>query len=189
MKPPIIIVGAPRSGTTAYMRYVASQNSDYLVLKEDESFWSSMGKRRPGRLRVHYARKLVNTSKTGIIDKNVRNTFRVGKIHSMYTAAQFINVIRDGRAAISSWRDWAVKTGKSDTSIAGAAKQWVRYVTHMLNNKHLLKNYKEVRYEELCFKYDYFKSRNNKWKKRISDDELKTIMDIAGPLLRKLGYV
>ena len=187
MKPPIIIVGSPRSGTTAYMRYVASQLPDYLALKEHERFWNAKLK-RTNRLKIYYARQLLGKPQTGIIDKNVRNTFRILKIKSVFPDAQFIFIYRDPRAAISSWRDWAIKTRKEDTSIAGAAEQWCRYVNYWLDNRDKLNNWKEERYEDLCSKIDYFKSRNYKWQRRLTSEELKVVNAITRDIAEKVGY-
>jgi len=177
---PHYIIGAPRSGTTALMRFMGK---DAVVLKEKESFWNNKTD-----LRKHYARLLADNGSRQIVDKNVRNSFRILDLQERFPEAKFTHIIRDGRAAISSWRDWAVKTRKKDTSIEGAAKQWVKYVNYILDNRHLLKDYSEVRYEELCFKYDYFISRNGKWKNRLTKPELEIVMNIAGGLLRRLGY-
>lgn len=179
---PHYVIGAPRSGTTAYMRWL--ENKDTLVLKEKESYW-----KENVDLRYKYAKLMSSNGALSVVDKNVRNSFRILDLQSIFPEAKFTHVIRDGRAAISSWRDWAVKTAKDDQSIEGAAKQWVKYVTYILANKHLLTNYEEVRYEELCFKHDYFTSRNGKWQKRLTKSELGTVMSIAGDLLRRLGYV
>jgi hypothetical protein len=186
MLPPIIIIGAPRSGTTAYMRYTAFQNPKYLTLKEHEKHWGRSRRRK--RLKIHYARHLVGKSEIGIIDKNVRNTFRVLKIQSAYPDAQFIFIYRNPRAAISSWRDWAIKTKKKDTSIEGAAKQYYDYVSYWLENRDRLNNYKEERYEQFCDKIGYFVSRDYKWQKRLKAPELKIIDEIVKPLRSAIGY-
>ncbi len=179
---PHYIIGAPRSGTTALMRFMSDE--DTVVLKERESLWI-----KKVNLRDYYKSLLTENKKHKIVDKNVRNSFRILNLKKQFPNAKFTHIIRDGRAAISSWRDWARKTNKTDQSIESAAKQWLNYVTFILNNKHELRNYEEVRYEELCFKEPYFVSRNNKWKTRLTKQELDIIMQIAGALLRKLGYV
>lgn len=179
---PHFIVGAPRSGTTALMRFYAKDGG--LVIKEAESVWKNKAD-----LREFYAKRLVKSDGRAVIDKNVRNSFRLDELSAEFPQARFTHIIRDGRAAISSWRDWAVKTGKQDQSIIGAARQWRDYVEHVLAYKSKLPNYKEVRYEELCHTYSYFRSRNNKWRERLSRAELDDIMQIAGPLLKQLGYV
>jgi hypothetical protein len=57
------------------------------------------------------------------------------------------------------------------------------------NRKHL-KNYRELRYEQMCQKFpEYFKSRNGKWKKTLSDHEIGVVTKIQGPLLTELGYL
>lgn len=188
MKPPVVIVGAPRSGTTAYMRYMALQMPDYLPLKEHESFWAKSGQRRLGRLRAYYAKQLIETPKVGIIDKNVRNTFRVLVIQKVYPEARFIFVYRNPRAAISSWRDWAVKTRKKDTSIKSAALQYFNYVKYWLENRDMLNNWKEERYEHLCDTEDYFVSRDYKWQKRLTASDLKIIDEIVKPIRKEIGY-
>ena len=188
MKPPVIIVGAPRSGTTAYMRYTARQMPDYLPLKEHERFWQINSDRRASRLKGYYAKQLIDTDKVGIIDKNVRNTFRILKIQAVYPDAKFIFIYRNPRGAISSWRDWAVKTKKDDTSIEGAAKQYLKYVSFWLKHRDRLNNREERRYEHLCDNTDYFKSCDFKWQKRLTASDLKVIDEIVKPIIKEIGY-
>jgi hypothetical protein len=183
MEPPIIIIGAPRSGTTAYMRYTAFENPNYLTLKEHEKQWN-----RKTRIRNYYARRLVGHQQTGIIDKNVRNTFRILRIQKIYPGAQFIFIYRNPRAAISSWRDWAIKTKKQDTSIEGAARQYYDYVSFWIENRDKLNNWKEERYESLCDSMRYFVSRDYKWQKRLTASDIKIIDEIVKPLRSAIGY-
>ena len=187
MKPPTFIVGAPRSGTTAAMRWMATQfdTQDTLVLKEVEKPWRSQKKKN---MRYWYAGKLARWGKTQLLDKNCRNSFRLDVLSSLFPEARFIHILRDGRAVANSWQRWAIKTKKSDTSIEGAARQWVNYVTHIQANKDTLANYEELRYEDLCRDEEYFQSRNGKWKKQLTDDQIWSVFKVAGVLLDELGY-
>jgi hypothetical protein len=177
------ILGAPRSGTTAYMRYTKSQTPDSLALKEVERIWT-----KKVNLRMYYAGCLLKAGKSHLIDKNVRNTFRILRLQKAFPDAQFVFIYRNPRAAISSWRDWAVKTGKADTSIEGAARQYLKYVTFWLQHRDKLTNWREERYEQLCDSLDYFKSRDSKWQKRLTASDLKIIDTIVKPIIKEIGY-
>lgn len=176
------VLGAPRSGTTAYMRYLHSQTPGSKMLKEIESIWPLSDR----KVRLHHMSRLSDCS--ALIDKNVRNTFRILRIQRLFPTAQFTFLYRYPYAAISSWRDWACKTRKEDTSIEGAAQQYKHYVRYWLENRGKLNRYNEVRYEDLCATLPYFKSRNNKWKRRLSASEVSTIDRILGPLSGEIGY-
>jgi hypothetical protein len=179
----VYIIGAPRSGTTAYMRWLASKRPDSVTLKENERIW------RPNVWRAERYRRLLKRSGASVvIDKNVRNSMRILDIRRQFPDAAFIHVIRDGRASANSWRNWARKTHKKDQSIEHAAQQWVEYVSYILDNRDKLPDYKEVRYEDICRDVDGFVSTNYKWQRDLSESEQKVVLDIQGPLLERLGY-
>ena len=185
---PIIIVGAPRSGTTALMRYLNNNINDSIALKEKEKIWSDTD----SKLIDFYSRVLAKSKSKVLIEKNVRNSFRIKILNKVFPYSTFIHIIRDGRASAASWKRWAIKTGKEDQSIEHAAQQWVDYVRAVLRYKPMLEkkgNYIEVRYEDLCDNLDYFESKNFKWETYLTEEEKKIVEKIQGPLLKELGYI
>lgn len=181
---PIFIIGAPRSGTTALMRLMGEKAKGSITLKEVEKIWHS----KYG-VKNYYLDVLNKTGKNIIIDKNVRNSLRLSKILRVFPSAKFIHIIRDGRASANSWRKWAIKTEKENQTLEHAAKQWVYYVETILKYKSLMKNYEEIRYEDLCEKEKCFVSRNFKWKKELTVKEIETVENIQSKLLKELGYL
>lgn len=181
---PLFIIGAPRSGTTALMRYVGQRYDNATVLKEVEKIWS---------LDLSpvswYMNKVKHDGTDWFIDKNARNSKRILSISSLFPHARFLHIIRDGRGSANSWRNYATRVKKDDTSLEGATKQWIEYVSFILDNRRSLKHYKEVRYEDLCEWTDYFASRNNKWKIHLDKEEQEYVTNQQAPLLGKLGYI
>ncbi len=191
---PIFIIGAPRSGTTALMRHLGNTIKNSVTLKEIDRIWhKDWGNKRKIddniSIRLYYAEKLKNSNAKVLIDKNVRNSLRIPQILRIFPHARFIHLIRDGRAEAASWRKWAIKTNKPDQTIEGAAKQWVKYLDEIERFKTKIKKYEEIRYEELCKSCGYFSSRNFKWKKDLTEEEIKVVEEIQKPWLKKLGYI
>jgi len=181
---PTYIIGAPRSGTTALMRLMAGRDAEAMALKEIEHIWSDNRD-----VRMYYATKLMARERMSILDKNVRNSLRLPTITALFPDAKFVHIIRDGRAAANSWRNWARKTNKPDQSIEGAAKQWCDYLSAIFAHKDLMPSYTEVRYETLCETEPYFVSRNDKWQLQMTEEEKGLVTKIQRPLLAKLGYL
>ena len=187
---PIFIIGAPRSGTTAFMRLLNQKTENSIALKEVEKIWTR--NLSDVELWDYYYGVLKKNNATILIDKNVRNSLRLRKIVSLFPHAKFIHVIRDGRAVASSWKQWAIKTGKTDQSLEGSAKQWVEYLTAIWDIKKLLikrKSYEEVRYEDLCKNEAYFNSTNYKWQKGLTEKEKETVTEIQKEWLKRMGYI
>jgi peptidoglycan/xylan/chitin deacetylase (PgdA/CDA1 family) len=178
----IFIVGAPRSGTTAYMRWLRDETPGSMALKEREHIWREGFDRE-----YYYAHKLADNALDILIDKNCRNSMRLPQIMTEFPNAKVHHVIRDGRAVALSWMKWAAKTKKSDQTLKGAAKQWVDYVNFI--REHLPEDAIELRYEDLCDRYEYFTNRNFKWHKELTYFQKRQVEKIQGPWLEALGYL
>src|SRR3989344_927871 len=102
------------------------------------------------------------TGKPRFLTKRPMNIQRIRLLNAMFPDAYFIHIIRDGRAAASSffqtswWRDhdfwWLGQQKRSGRStkdpVALCALHWRNTVAEVLCNKALLKTrYKEIRYE------------------------------------------
>jgi hypothetical protein len=178
---PIFVVGAPRSGTTAYMRSLACVHNA-VALKEKEYIWKKDYDRN-----YYYTRTLIDSGKKHVVDKNCRNSLRLPQILKEFPGAAIHHIVRDGRAVALSWWKWSQKTNKKDQTLRGAAQQWVRYIKYL--SADLPESAKEVRYEHLCDTDDSFTSCNYKWQTELTEEQKELVLSIQGPYLKELGYI
>jgi hypothetical protein len=124
---PLIVIGAARSGTK-FVRDVLSTSSEFARVPYDVNFvWRSsqpalshdqldpahLTASQAGQIRTMLDR--VSRRKPGqrLIEKTVSNTLRIPFVCAVYPDAQFIHLIRDGRAvAESSMRMWTAPPDK-----------------------------------------------------------------------------
>jgi hypothetical protein len=167
-KPPIFIVGCPRSGTTL-VRVILDSHPNICCGPEThliknlktfnetiQSYWNMLEPydidkniitQRLGELFLlfldHYT-KMKNKQRWA--EKTPNNIFYVDFINELFPNCQFINVIRDGRDVVCSYKErWGSKT------ILYAIKEWNRAInlTYAYRTKFPEDRYMEVRYEEL----------------------------------------
>lgn len=130
---PIIIIGAPRSGTKILRDLLIYNNSDLVgVPYELERVWLKGEKdkscdeldvknitlKKTKYVQQAYLR--ISKGKPGIrvVDKTVANSLRMGYVRSIFPNCQFIHICRDGRDAISSLREmWISPLETSQLSI------------------------------------------------------------------------
>lgn len=183
----VFIIGAPRSGTTAYVRWYARKMPNAIVMSEVEGHW-----RRGQNPFSYYLNRLRAEGKREILDKNARNSLRIKEIAKMFDKVEWIHVIRDGRAVAASWRVHNTRLDRYDKTIDGAAYQWVHFMNYIKKaRRERMKagsDWKEVRYEKMCEDEDFFKSRNYKWQ-RLGRREKGRMLEIAGDMLRELKYI
>jgi hypothetical protein len=167
------------------------------------------------------------SGKARFLNKRTSNTQRIRLLNRMFPDAIYIHMIRDGRAVASSYlnvdwwddvviwwlgirpQEWAAQ-GKEP--IALCALQWKHNVREILDNRELLENYIEVRYEDLVRsprkiigevldicglqRYDEHMAlvpeglpdMNRKWRETLTPEQKKAVEDSVGDLLDELGY-
>ncbi|MGB0743771.1 MAG: sulfotransferase family protein [Opitutales bacterium] len=122
MKSPVIILGAPRSGTTIlgdilalhsklhfaiepnplWKRYVSSE-CDYFDLEQERG--------AVGATRELFAAQLVDSGKQRLLEKTPQNCLRVPFVHAVFPDAKFVHIIRDGvESSLSIAKYWETNT-------------------------------------------------------------------------------
>ena len=138
MAPPIIIIGAGRSGTKI-LRDMLCTHPDLVTWPCDEinPIWRHGSVRYPtdelppGRasasvqryVRGQFAHLLENFGGERVVEKTCANALRVPYVHKIVPEAQFIHIVRDGRdVAASARRRW---TGETDAEYMLGKARWV----------------------------------------------------------------
>jgi len=164
-RPPIFVVGCPRSGTTMLRQILDSHpaiscgpESRFLwgLRGIEERNWSSLAGfglsidewhanvralfEAPHR---HYAQ---SQGKPRWADKSPDYALMLDYIDNLYPESQIIHIVRDPRDVIESWRHFY-----GTKSVPRAAQSWVRYVraAHDFARSRLEHRAIEVRYEDL----------------------------------------
>lgn len=115
---PIIIVGAPRSGTKMLRGILASHPDIAVFPSEIDYIWKYGNENFPtdqltpelatARVRQYIHKQFsalsARHSDARIVEKSVANTLRVSFVHAVFPDAYFIHLIRDGRANVESVR-------------------------------------------------------------------------------------
>jgi sulfotransferase family protein len=171
---PIIVCGAPRSGTT-YLQSVLSQHPDIFISRETRIFfWAfkmAVGLPRDPKQRfIHSYREEFEAAIVPWTRRFISDLYRdIGRgayfwgdkypnyaanrnllrfIVRLYEGAKFIHLVRDGRDVAASLlqMEWAKEHG-----FEGAHRNWVRSVEHAseFGRKLPPSQYIEVRYEDL----------------------------------------
>lgn len=97
-------------------------------------------------LREFYALYAEGQGKARYGDKTPGYVKQMGMIQRSLPEARFVHLIRDGRDVALSRDD---RTGGEDLSIDRLAKIWKRRINRARGQRHRLKHYMEVRYEDL----------------------------------------
>ena len=115
--PPVIIVGAGRSGTTMLKDALGSHRDVYATEFEQNALWrvgnaalthDTLNPHQHGNaaktlvIRKTLAGMLAKSGKKRLVEKTVANVMRLGYVHSVMPEARIIHIIRDGRAVTAS---------------------------------------------------------------------------------------
>jgi hypothetical protein len=123
-RPPIVIIGAARSGTS-FLRDLLAQAPGLSAVPYDVNYIWRYGRSHSGddallpdnltsEQKLFIQSKLSKLAKTGkegrLLEKTVSNTLRIGFVDKVFPDAKFIYLERDGRnATASSMRQWQAK--------------------------------------------------------------------------------
>ena len=128
LRQPILIIGAPRSGTSFLSRLLA-EHSQIAMLVEPRLTWKYGNDKKSDLLKPADARPEVVThirkkfaefveaeGKDRLAEKTPSNALRVGFLHQVFPDAKFINIIRHGKDSALSIRSF---WGKSSVGFSG----------------------------------------------------------------------
>ncbi len=180
---PVIVVGAPNSGTTMFVR--ALNMHPRLVDRSEERVLWDPGFHRPG-IRTDYRsaehatawKKFVIRGnfnyfyrafgKKRIVNKHPENSLRLEFIREIFPEAFYVHLIRDGRAVVNSnlerkkkgvpFANWVVPADWRDWEhkdrVEQYAHMWKSCVDSIQSMASNLKYFREVSYEELASDQD-----------------------------------
>jgi len=164
-RPPIFVVGCPRSGTTM-LRQILDSHSQVSCGPETRFLWGMRGIEERNwttlagfglsieewhaqvrslfeSLHTRYAQ---SQGKSRWADKSPDYALMLDYIDALYPDSQVVHVVRDPRDVIESWMHFY-----GPRSVRRAATSWVRYVraAHDFARTHLEHRSIELRYEDL----------------------------------------
>lgn len=122
MLKPVIIIGAPRSGTTI-LGDVLSAHPDFHYMIEPNLFWRRFVRKQSDLLlapqnqdiveltRNQFEKALCSSGKKRLLEKTPQNCLRFPFVHSVFPDAKFIHIIRNGEeSALSINKFWQTNT-------------------------------------------------------------------------------
>lgn len=142
-----------------------------------------------------------------VLEKTTANAVRMRWLQKAIPNSYFIGIIRNGLAVAEGIR----RKGRKD--IARAARHWSKVNEIMRSDGQSVSNYLELRYEYIVdapgqvvaevseflgrsaqplapsLPADHFVDMNPRSLDRLTADDRKTVLEVAGPMLRTLGYV
>jgi len=164
-RPPIFVVGCPRSGTTMLRQILDSHpaiscgpESRFLwgLRGIEERNWSSLAgfglslEEWHAKVRelfeAPHRRYAASQGKVRWADKSPDYALMLDYIDTLYPDAQVVHIVRDPRDVIESWRHFY-----GPRSLKRAAQSWVRYVraAHDFSRSQPEHRAAEIRYEDL----------------------------------------
>lgn len=128
---PIVVIGAPRSGTTILSRVLEAHPALALIGEpritwrygnERKSDMLSIADARPevaAYIREQFARETRKQGKRRFIEKSPQNSLRVDFVNAVFPDAKIVHIIRDGRdSTLSIFDHWNQHAG-------GLPKRWL----------------------------------------------------------------
>ncbi|PQJ28055.1 sulfotransferase family protein [Rubritalea profundi] len=133
---PIVILGAPRSGTSI-LGDILSKHPDVHYLVEPTPLWRKYAKFRGDFVASDYTSKQVlktrqvfeqshlNSGKKTILEKTPQNCLRVPFVYDVFPNAKYIHIVRDGyESSLSIMKHWqAYTTGFTGVRIGQRLKE------------------------------------------------------------------
>jgi Sulfotransferase family len=171
-RPPVFVIGSPRSGTTLLRLMLDShpaiscgEETHFLrdletIVGRNWALVATYGLSREWwleRIRALYgefqAEVLARSGKTRWAEKDPTYTLHLDFIEELFPDARFIHLMRDGHDVVASFRDrWGYKS-----AARAARSEWARYVraAQMLGERLPPERFLEVRYEHLVADPDH----------------------------------
>lgn len=237
---PVIVLGAPNSGTTMLVRAL-DQHPELVNRSEERVLWNprfheqeltsdyrsaeyaSAWKKFVIQGNFAYFHRILGHKK--IVNKHPENSLRVEFLQAIFPEACYIHLLRDGRAVVNSnlkrsnsgvpfagWvmpPDWEKHVHKEP--VEQFAYMWKCCVDSIQTAAPKLKNFKEIRYEDLAAGQDEVfrdlfqwlqitadeyairqmprvENRNFKWERNLTVSDLERIEECAGDTLKRNLY-
>jgi Sulfotransferase family len=124
VKAPIIILGAPRSGTTLLANVLGS-HPDVTLAAEPRLVWRYGNDRRSDELRAEHATPRVvdhihasfaamlrERGATRLVEKSPSNSVRPAFVDAVFPDARFVHITRNGWGAVPAMRDFWARRGQ-----------------------------------------------------------------------------
>ncbi|MEM8864581.1 MAG: sulfotransferase [Planctomycetota bacterium] len=118
LKRPVVVVGAPRSGTTLLCQMLG-EHPDFYLAREPRVLWKygndsksdalTAGDARPEvvrHIRKEFARRIREAGKQRLIEKTPSNALRLGFVKAVLPDAIFLHVMRAGAESVLSIRSY-----------------------------------------------------------------------------------
>lgn len=132
LDPPIVVIGAPRSGTTILSR-VLEAHPALALIGEPRIVWRYGNERKSDLLRPEdargevvdyirdrFTRETLAQGKRRFVEKSPQNSLRVGFVDRVFPDAKIVHILRDGRdSTLSIFDHWNRFSG-------GLPSRWVK---------------------------------------------------------------
>ena len=130
LKQPIVILGAPRSGTSM-LSQILSKHPDLYLANEPRIIWKRGNDQRSDCLQKSHAtpkvkasirsafeKKVIESGRQRLLEKTPSNALRVPFVDAVLNDAIFVQILRPGVSSTLSIRDFWLNTTKSISSTA-----------------------------------------------------------------------
>ena len=122
IRAPVIILGAPRSGTTLLADLLGA-HPDVVVIQEPRLVWRYGNDRLSDQLRAEHARPeviahihdsfaaTIDRHGATMVEKTPANSVRPHFVDAIFPDARYVHITRNGWSAVPSIRDFSVRRG------------------------------------------------------------------------------
>ncbi len=238
---PVIVVGAPNSGTTMLVRAL-NLHPDLVNRSEERVLWTprfhEQGLASDYRsaeqatawkkfvVRGNFAYFHIVLGRKRIVNKHPENSLRMDFLKEIFPDAYYVHLLRDGRAVVNSnlkrsnsgipFAGWVLPSDWESYAHSDPVEQfaymWKCCVDSIQSAAPNLKNFKEIRYEDLAEEQDDIfrelfrwikisfdedtvrkmpkvENRNFKWKIKLTAKDLEMVKKHAGDTLKRNQYL